>query len=75
MWGRLVPGGDLEYELSYKNNGNLPVDLVLIISTLPANTTFLGSWYYDSSEQHTVTPTLVVPGKYVVWNIGKLDNG
>jgi uncharacterized repeat protein (TIGR01451 family) len=74
-WGRPVPGGALEYQLTYRNNGNISANPVLITSTLPANTTFTGSWYYDSSGQHIVTPTLVVQGKYVVWKIGKLDNG
>lgn len=73
--GRLVPGGDLVYELSYNNNGNLPVDNVFITSTLPANTSFIDSWYDDAFGHHLVTPKIVVQGKYVVWDIGKMDNG
>jgi hypothetical protein len=38
-------------------------------------TSFVGSWYYDEQGQHVVTPSLVVPGEYVVWDVGSLDNG
>ncbi len=73
--GQLVPSGQMYYDISYRNNSNIPVDDVLITSTLPVSATFAGSWYGDESGQHPVTPTLVSPQGYVVWNLGTLIGG
>lgn len=74
-WGALVPGGNMYYEMRYQNNGNLPVDDLLITATLPVSTTFDYSYYSTMYGWHPVTPTVVVPGEYVVWDFGPIDNG
>jgi uncharacterized repeat protein (TIGR01451 family) len=74
-WGSLVPGGDIFYELGYQNNSNLPVDDLRITATLPVSTTFNFSYRFDQYGWHPVTPTLVVPGEYMVWDFGPMDNG
>jgi len=73
-WGRLVPGGEMAYEIRYGNDGNVPVDNVLITDTLPMSTTFSRSWRWTEYGEPPVTPT-VVTADYVVWDIGTLDNG
>jgi uncharacterized repeat protein (TIGR01451 family) len=73
-WGQLVPDGSLSYEIYYNNNGNVPVDGVLITNTLPAHTHFVRSWHATSDSQAPITPT-VVAADHIVWAIGTLDNG
>ena len=38
--GRIVPGGELVYHVSYRNEGNTPANGVKITSTLPSNCDF-----------------------------------
>jgi len=73
-WGQLVTGGEIAYEIRYSNNGNVPVNNVLITDTLPVSTTFSRSWRWTEYGEPPVTPT-VVTADYVVWDIGTLDNG
>jgi uncharacterized repeat protein (TIGR01451 family) len=73
-WGELVPGGEIRYNVNYRNDGNLPADNVSITETLPASTTFTAAFWYDDTGGHPFTPTLVTD-EIVVWEIGALDNG
>jgi uncharacterized repeat protein (TIGR01451 family) len=74
-WGRLVPGGEIRYNISYNNNGNLPVtQTIRLTDTLPVSTTFIGAWRYDDLGPHPVAPVLTGTS-YVVWQINSLDNG
>lgn len=73
--GQFVPGGEISYEADINNNGNIPVNSVVMTSTLPAHTTFLAAWYYDGMGRHPFPPAEVVPGEYLVWEFPKIDNG
>ncbi len=73
-WGRLYPGGRLGYEFNYRNDGNLPVDDVLLTDTLPVSTTFGRAWRSTPYGEQPLTPTLITD-EYVVWDLGTLDNG
>ncbi len=73
-WGELVPGGEIRYGIDYHNDGNVPAQNVRITETLPASTTFRSAVWYDDTGGYPFTPTLVTD-KYVVWEIGTLDNG
>jgi len=73
--GQLAPGGQLYYEVDYRNHSNLPVDNVLITSTLPLSATFAAAWYDDEYGHHDLTPALISPQGYVVWNLGTLLGG
>ena len=70
-WGTWVPGGDLYYEFSYHNVGNLPATDVIITNTLPASTTFVEAWQDGGNP---ITPSLATD-EIVVWDIGALQNG
>jgi uncharacterized repeat protein (TIGR01451 family) len=80
VWGMQVPGGDFRYEFSYGNQGNVPLDDVLVTSTLPAGTIFSYAYTWNSQGQYAyppdvvVSPTLTQDG-YAVWNVGHLANG
>jgi uncharacterized repeat protein (TIGR01451 family) len=73
-WGQLVPGGEIVYGIRYDNNGNVPVDNVLITDTLPVSTTFSRSWLWTAQGEQSITP-IEATADYVVWDIGMLDNG
>jgi uncharacterized repeat protein (TIGR01451 family) len=72
-WGRLVPGGQMEYNLHARNGGNMPAYTV-VTDTLPAGTSFDQSW-------SCMGPTCVpFPPDYVddqiaVWDLGMLEPG
>ncbi len=74
----VAPGQDIEYRLTFKNEGNVPASNVMVSDTLPAHTTFV-SWYgyVYTPEYHSlhdgVTPTQ--SGDQVTWNIGTLGVG
>jgi len=72
--GQLVPGGEMYYQFTYRNQGNIPADGVKITSTLPVSTAFLESYYEDEYGRQPVTPSLVTDN-YVVWDIGTLGEG
>jgi uncharacterized repeat protein (TIGR01451 family) len=73
-WGELVPGGQIRYSIDYHNNCNIPVDGVRITETLPADTTYLGAFWYDEAGAHPFAPASF-NDEIVVWEIGALDNG
>ena len=74
--GQLVPGGEIRYHGYYSNNGNVPVDGVVITETLPVSTTLVQMWHYDQNWNliGPVTPTFVPPN-HLVWDVGTVDNG
>ena len=73
-WGSLVPGGELQYNLSYGNNGNLPAGPVTITDTLPEGTSFLNAWHNDDFGGYDFLPDYQ-DGDIVVWQIPGIDNG
>ena len=72
--GQLVPGGQIGYEFSYANNGNIPIEGVLVTQTLPVSTSFEYAYSWDAEGQYPITPTIITP-HYLVWDIGTLMNG
>jgi len=80
VYGLHVPGGNLRYEFSYGNSGNVPLDDLLVTSTLPAGTIFADAFTWDSQGKYpflpdvVVSPTLTQDG-YAVWNVSHLANG
>ncbi len=72
--GQIVPGGELNYWIDIRNNGNIPAGTFRITDTLPVSTTFVAAWHHDRYNQYPFTPVLVGDG-YVVWEFAGLDNG
>ena len=61
--------------------GNVPLDDLLVTSTLPAGTIFANAYTWDSTRDNmlyppdtVISPTLTQDG-YAVWNVGHLANG
>jgi len=75
-----VPGGDISYGFYFGNYGNVPLDDVLVTSTLPAGTIFDNAyiWTLQGEQPYPpdmiISPTLTQDG-YAVWNVGYLANG
>ena len=72
--GELVPGGELRYNVSVRNQGNVPIGPFRITDTLPVSTTFVGLWENLNDGQQALDPTSVNDG-VVVWDLPGLDNG
>ncbi len=74
-WGELVPGGEIRYNIEYRNSGNLPVvDTLYITETLPANTTYNSAWHYDDTGAQLILP-IEVTSEHIVFQIDGLENG
>jgi uncharacterized repeat protein (TIGR01451 family) len=71
-FGTFVPGGQINYEFQYRNNGNLPAENVLVTNTLPAGTSFLFAYTWGDWGWIPITPTVVTP-EYLVWDVGLLE--
>ncbi|MBN1180466.1 MAG: PKD domain-containing protein [Anaerolineae bacterium] len=75
-WGQLTPGGEIRYQIEYRNNGNVPVtSTITLTDTFPVSTTLLNIWRYDHNWNYIglVTPTL--GAGYAAWEVGAIDNG
>ena len=72
-WGILVPGGQLDYNVHVSNHGNMP-HTTWLTDTLPAGTTFAGSWVWDGHEHLEIVPADITDGK-VVWDLGEILPG
>ncbi|NLE45131.1 MAG: DUF11 domain-containing protein [Chloroflexi bacterium] len=73
-WGQIVPGGELRYNVSYHNAGNLPVTgTIYITDTFPVGTTFREAFVHGQTPI-PLTPAYV-DGEYAVWQISGLENG
>lgn len=66
--GQLVPGGEINYGIGYRNEGNAAVH-VWITDTLPAGTSFGQAWMWGWG---TLYPTSVTDD-YVVWDLGVVE--
>jgi uncharacterized repeat protein (TIGR01451 family) len=74
IWGRLVPGGSLQFEFSVGNSGNIPVDDVLVTATLPAGTTFVDAYSWEWQGTYPFPPDIIT-AEYLVWNLAHFPNG
>ena len=72
--GQLVTGGELNYDVSYFNSGNLPVGPFWITDTFPTGTTFSSAWFNDPLGGYPFEP-IKVTDEYAVWTIPGLENG
>jgi uncharacterized repeat protein (TIGR01451 family) len=80
VWGQFVPGGEINFEFGFGNNGNTPVDETHLTTTLPAGTEFLYAHLNDWSGWVPFEPTTIVPSTadedgYLVWDLGTFQNG
>ena len=68
--GVLVPGGWINYHISYYNQGNTPVH-AWVTDTLPAGTTYQPN---SAREQNggPPFPPMLVAGQTVVWDLGTI---
>ncbi|MDY7077986.1 MAG: hypothetical protein SXV54_13810, partial [Chloroflexota bacterium] len=73
-----APGGEMEYEIYFGNEGHATARDVVVTDTLPANTTFV-DWRgyvhnpYISEWDDTITPEVI--GNQVVWHLGEVEAG
>jgi len=65
-WGRLVPGGEIGYEIQFGNSGNLPVENVVITDVLPAEASFERTWEWVEGQEWPLDP-VEVTDDHVVW--------
>ena len=75
--GQLVPGGDLHYNISFNNNGNIPVPGPIVITdTFPISATFESAWRQNDFGQVPFNP-VYIDASQAVWNIlpDGLENG
>jgi uncharacterized repeat protein (TIGR01451 family) len=72
-WGILVPGGEVEYNLHVRNQGNAAASFTLT-DTLPAGTSFAGAWQHGWSGQ-TPFPPDYVDDEVAVWDLGVMEPG
>ncbi len=72
-WGRLVPGGQVEYNLHARNGGNMATYTV-VTDTLPAGTSFDQSWRC-SGPTCVPFPPDYVDDQVAVWDLGVQEPG
>ena len=73
-YGQFVPGGEIGYELSFANWGNMPMPGTLLTTYLPQGTEFIAAFSWDWSGQIPFTPTVIGDG-YLLWDFGTFPNG
>ena len=71
--GQLVPGGELRYSINYANNGNVPVETILITDTLPQGTVYREAQGFKGNP--LPVSLITATSDYVVWGLSRLDNG
>ena len=71
--GELYPGGYIDYKLQYYNDGNLPIENVLITNTIPNDTVFNYAQQYLLTDVVPFSPT--INGNILIWEIDRLESG
>jgi uncharacterized repeat protein (TIGR01451 family) len=72
-WGQLAPGGEVEYNLQVRNNGNMATHTV-VTDTLPEGTSFDQAW--DCTGPSCVPfPPDYVDDQIAVWELGTMEPG
>ena len=72
-WGQLVPGGEVGYNIHFRNNGNMATQ-TWVTDTLPAGTSFVEAWIWTGSESVPFLPDYV-DDEIVVWDVGLMEPG
>jgi uncharacterized repeat protein (TIGR01451 family) len=72
-WAELVPGGEVEYEMSFGNEGNMDVDHLWLTDTLPAGTVYQDSWLQESDGNWVQRPPDDVTNGTLAWDMGALE--
>jgi len=73
-YGQFVPGGEIGYELSFANWGNMPMPGTLLTTYLPQGTEFIAAYTWDWSGSIPLTPTMIGDG-FLLWDFGTFPNG
>lgn len=72
-WGTLVPGGYYRYGISFRNEGNIPInDQIEITATIPEGTSFAGWDHWDWASL-IGEPSII--GNTLTWLVDGLDAG
>ena len=72
-WGVLVPGGQVEYHVHLRNQGNMPAQS-WITDTLPEGTTFSGAWHWDGQNGLPFPPDYM-DDDMIAWDMGEMQPG
>jgi uncharacterized repeat protein (TIGR01451 family) len=73
-WGRLVPGGEIEYWVQFSNRGNMAAQ-TWISDTLPEGTSFQGATWRESERVWPSFEPSYVDDQVVAWDLGLLEPG
>jgi uncharacterized repeat protein (TIGR01451 family) len=71
--GILVPGGEIEYDVQVRNQGNVSATVTLT-DLLPQGTSFAEAWRWDRLERLPFPPG-VVDDTAAVWDLGPMQAG
>ena len=72
-----LAGGEIKYQIKFRNNGNVPASNVIVTDDLPSNVEYI-SWSgstYNPSIDLDETITWTVDGDQIVWYLGTLETG
>jgi len=72
--GQFVPGGEIGFEFSVSNWGNMPMPGTVLTTKLPLGTEFLYAYSFDWNGRTPLPPTVIGDG-YLMWDIGNFPNG
>ncbi len=72
-WGRLMPGGEVGYNIHLRNHGNM-LAAVTVTDTLPAGAHFAEAWAWVGPDYVPFPPTYV-DDQVAVWEVGVLEPG
>jgi len=71
--GILVPGGQVEYFIDFRNQGNLTTNVV-VTDTLSEGLTFFDAWWgWGTPMEGGTMPVPIIDGNLVTWNFGELE--
>jgi uncharacterized repeat protein (TIGR01451 family) len=75
--GVIVPGGNINYIIGYRNHGNTASN-VTVTETIPAGLTFTGAWWGGGQEgEGEPLPDPIVSGDQLIWHLDEtpIDGG
>ena len=74
-YGQLTPGGVINYQVSYYNNGNATAHGIWLTETLPAGTQFITSVIDMNNQSPQPFPPDYQAGQTLAWNLPSLAPG